>query len=678
MMSASDTVSPAYTPGGLGEHRYQVEVLRDVRIPTADARVSLSGDLFLPVGAGIVPALVTLLPYRKDASAGIQLASSLRWFAARGYASLLADFRGTGSSDGEQRPPFDPAEADDGVAAVEWAAEQPWCTGHVGMWGHSYGAIMAMRTASRRPPHLKAVIPVMGLLDPEHDFVHPSGSRGCLGSLARWGTETLLSQLLPPLDGHGSAAEQRRWQQRLHAAQPWLLDLVRHGPGDPVWRSRVVDASAICVPSFCVAGWRDLFCEATVRAFERIDAPKKLLAGPWMHTTPEDSPFDPVDFRLLALRWWDHWLSGIDTGIMDEPGVTVYLQGAGGGWRQFDSWPPGQRDQRLATAADTTLRPQGTREESGPEIFSGHVIAAYRPDPTVGSQSGLWSLPTSGFGRPLDEHDDDLRSLTCTSDGLARRIVIGGRPTVIVKLAPGSAPPRLVVRLTDVDQQDRSTLITAGVVSWPPPGLDAVGTVELAPTCYAIPAGHRVRVVLGDADFPRLWPSPAPGRDEQVLRLLGLVVSLPIVADEQAAVTSVPEPGDLTADSPPVAVHQRPRWAITRDLISDGLTVTVGQEAAARTPNLEHLLEIRQEMSATVRPGAEAAALVRGTLSATARMGTGETITVRVDLHMTCTTVTASGQVDVDGVTAFSRRWDAGAPLSAGDTSACLPATGRS
>ncbi|HVV12143.1 CocE/NonD family hydrolase [Amycolatopsis sp.] len=597
--------------------RHLVEVRRDVRIPTAEPGVTLSADVFRPADAGPVPALLTILPYRKDAGAGLANGPTAHWFAERGCASVLVDFRGTGSSDGRQRPPFDPGEADDGVAAVAWAAEQPWCNGNVGMWGHSYGAILSLRTAGRKPPALKAIMPVMGMLDPELDFVHPGGRRGGLGSLGQWGLDTFLNQLLPPVNDYGSEVARRRWRERLHTAEPWVLDLFRHQPEHPVWRRRVVDPELISVPSFVVAGWRDLFCDATIRAYERIGAPKKLLAGPWMHTTPEASPFDPVEFRVLALRWWQHWLSGLDTGLMDEPPVTVYRQGASPGWQSLDSWPPAHRDEVFATEGDPVLRP-------GPGSCAG-VIAEGGADPTAGALSGLWGLPTSGFGLPLDQHDDDLRSLTFTSAPLRQELVIAGRPTVTVRGEVSEA----TARLCDVDEQDRSTLISAG-----------------APTCYAVRAGHRLRISVGTADFPRLWPVTAPG-----LRVRGVAVTLPVIDEFVPAELPVPEPV-------PAAGEQRPVWTVTRDLIDDGIAVTLGGMVAGPTPDGAHRLEMRRELTARVHHGAEADAVVEGTATANLLLANGETVAVRAELRLTDSTVTVTGRVEVDGRCAFARRWE--------------------
>ncbi|HEX5113724.1 MAG TPA: CocE/NonD family hydrolase [Pseudonocardiaceae bacterium] len=597
---------------------FDVRIVEDVRIPALDPAVTLSGDLYLPVRAEPVPALVSLLPYRKDALGGIGAAAALRWFAAHGFATLLVDVRGTGSSDGRIRPAFDPGEADDGVAAIEWAARQPWCTGAVGMWGHSYGAVTTLRTAARRPEPLKAIIPVMGFLDAERDFIHPCGVTGCLASLGIWGLGSVLNHVLPPLRDHDDVVERQRWRRRLDENRPYVLDLFRHPAGHPAWRDRVIDAAAITAPAFCVAGWRDLFVEGSLRAYENIVAPKKLLVGPWLHTMPEDSPFEPVDFPRLALRWWDRWLLGIDNGVDRDPPVTLYLQGDGPSWRHYESWPP--------PAKTTTLTgvPHG------------------RPGPVVGVHSGLWGIPTSGFGLPQDQHDDDLRSQSFTGRPLDEPLRIIGRPTVAV--ATQNACQRLVVKLADVDPDGRSTLISGGITV---AASDQPCTLE--PVAYVVPAGHRLRVVITTDAFPRLWPSSTPP-----VQPLAVELTLPMVSDVDGTPTTLPAPSPSTSN-----IDLVPRWDIDRDLINDAVTVTVGGLLTAHTPHRDHRFTHDTDVSATTARTTPGAASLHGTSTVTVHPNPGETITARVELRVTGTSLIADSQVTINGTTIFSRQWQA-------------------
>ncbi|GAA5165076.1 CocE/NonD family hydrolase [Amycolatopsis sacchari] len=632
-----------------GPH-FAVEVVQDVRIPSGTPGTTLSADLFLPVAAGLVPALVTVLPYRKDATWGIRDFPTSRWYAERGYACVLVDFRGVGSSDGSQRPPFDPGEADDGVAAVEWAARQPWCNGNVGMWGHSYGAVLALRTASRGPGHLKAILPVMGMLDPERDFAHPGGTRGGLFPVARWGMQTFLNQLLPPLRQYGTAAEQKRWSDRLRNAEPWLLDLARRTPGDPAWRTRVVDARAITTPTYCIGGWQDIFCDGTIRAFEEIDAPKKLLVGPWTHTMPDMSQLAPVDFRALSLRWWEHWLRERDTGLFHEPPVTLYVQGAEPGWRGFDSWPPPGGQVRLATGADTVLRPRPVPEK-------GEVISVWSPDPTVGTVSSLWALPAEDSVLPLDQHEDDMRSLCCTSEPLERDVLIAGRARLSVGTLPGSPSRPMVARLSEVDADGRSRLITVGLAVATGP----VTEVPFTPTCYRVRRGRRLRIALSNGDFPRLWPVSAVNGNTP-MHLVKVALTLPAATLGSADVVPLPRPAP-DAGPPSTPIH--PSWTVSRDIVHSGVKVALGQELVARTPDGKHLLELRHDASASVKRAEPGAALTVASSYARAHLCSGEKILARGELRMTATTVTLSGEVAVDGATIFSRTWEVAVPDSA-------------
>ncbi len=645
---------------------FEVKVVRDLRIPTLDDETTLSADLYLPVSASPVPALVSVLPYRKDALGGMGDAATLRWFAERGYASLLVDLRGTGSSGGAPRAPFDPGEADDGLAVIEWAAGQPWCTGAVGMWGHSYSAALTLRTAARRPAALRAIIAVMGFLDPERDFIHPGGARGCLASLGVWGLGTLHAQVLPPVHAHYDAEEQGRWRARLEHSEPYVLDAFRHGPGHPIWQSRIIDASTIDAPALCIAGWRDLFCDGSLRAFEQIRAAKKLLVGPWMHTLPHASPYDPIDFLGLALRWWDRWLAGSDNGIDREPPVTVHLQGSAASWRNYECWPPPGKAVAFDATTGATLSPASS---DAPPSRIGPVIASGTLDPTVGAGSGLWGIPTTGYGLPLDQHSDDVASLSLTGAPLDRPLLLVGRPSVSLALADGGGQRQLVLKLADVDPDGRSTLITGGVL------VDDNQPVQLDPTGYRVEAGHRLRVVIAGGGFPRLWPTgpargpsdssvtardsetPAAGARLQHLYQLRLWLPTVTASEGQPAVPDCPD-ASFSAPADPWMTFS-PRWSIERDLLERAVTVDTGGSLAVYTPQRTPLFENDIDLSATVSQVAPDAARLHGSSTATVHLQGGETMIVQVELRLTRTTAVATGQVSIDGVTLASRRWDA-------------------
>src|SRR5262245_32884717 len=141
---------------------YAVEIRYDVRIPVRDG-LALSANLFLPVAqeAGErFPAILEMIPYRKDDWRYCFDHQLMSYFAQRGYVGCRLDVRGTGSSPGLARDEYTPEETQDGYDAVEWLAAQPWCNGNVGMWGISYGGFTAIQVAMLRPPALKAVVPV--------------------------------------------------------------------------------------------------------------------------------------------------------------------------------------------------------------------------------------------------------------------------------------------------------------------------------------------------------------------------------------------------------------------------------------------------------------------------------------------------------------------------------------
>jgi putative CocE/NonD family hydrolase len=635
---------------------YDVEIRYDLRIPTTDPAVSLSADVYLPVGAPAAPALVSAYPYRKDLLAPQLVGDAFTWFAERGYAGVLVDIMGTGSSDGVRRPEFHEDEGDDAVAAIEWAARQPWCSGDVGMWGHSYGAYMAFRAASRRPAPLKAILPIQGPIDPGRQVVHPDGSRGDLHAMVFRGGYMLALQLLPSLLRHQSTAERDRWLRRLDGTEPVFADYARHAPDDPVWRDRMVDVASIEVPAFCVGGWLDLHSEGIVGAFEQLTGPKQLLMGPWAHFLPETSPLEPIDFRPLALRWWDHWLRGADNGVPDDPAVVVRVPGAAKPWRAFEAWPVTQHSLEFVACMDGILQP----------AISGHdqePVGVYRPDPTVGILGGLWGTTFSGALPPQDHHDDDMRAWSATTEPLAENTALIGRTEVRLRPVPAAltglpeAPPgRLVARLLHVDSRGRSNLVAAGVLC--PDSVTDEYRITLRPTARMIPRGDRIRVTVSDADFPRLTPLPHP----QPLEIARLTLSLPAVDESAGREVDIPPAStNRLAEAPDPVSDRTPGHLrrVTRDLVADSIDVEVGSVSPTLRTDEGHAFDIDSRFHARVARLHPDLTEVEGTYRATARYTTGEVVDVAVTVRCSRDVLHAQGSVRTDGQEIFMRAWEA-------------------
>jgi uncharacterized protein len=634
---AARTLASAYT---VPDDAYDLVVERDVRIPTGEPGVTLSADIYRPATSDPVPALVTVSPYGKDYIAGSTYDAPARWFAAHGYASVIVDLLGTGASDGVRRREFDPADGDDAVAAIGWAAAAAWCNGSVGAWGMSYAANSTLRAASRRPTALRAIIAVAHTLDAGRHSVHPDGARGDLHALVNRGTSMLLQQILPPLVDYASPDAQARWLQRLHSTEPALLDYARLGPDDPVWSEAVIPGGEITVPTLLVGGWRDSFVEGLTDAYQRLGGPKRLVVGAWGHLLPHESAHGPVDFLGIALRWWNQWLRG--EPAPPEPPVLLSL--GENGWRAYDSWPPPATKHLFVAAADTLIArgPDPLVPRQGPRLAA--PVGRYIPDATVGTLRGLPGLGLGESCPPQDQHDDDLRCLQVTSEALPSDLLVGGRPEVMLRL--DTPVPRLVVRLCAVDDRGRSTLISAGVLRPGPGSLEH--RMVLPPVHVDLPAGIRLRVAVSDADFPRLTPvaEPIP------FTVLDLAVLLPVVPAAGGHPASMPSPRQ-----PPPPRPNPVEWTISRDPARGRAGVEIGSDTGPVVSRDGHGYRVRALLSAVVRRDAPEAARCTGTHRAEVFLRTGEHITAVAAVRCTQDAVYAQARVAIDGFVICERRW---------------------
>jgi hypothetical protein len=228
-------------------------------------------------------------------------------------------------------------------------------------------------------------------------------------------------------------------------------------------------------------------------------------------------------------------------------------------------------------------------------------------------------------------------------------LLIVGRPEVSVWTAPDGERDGgpIVARLADVAPDGRSTFISAGVA------VTAEGEptrIPLWPVAYRVAPGHRLRVAVSGADFPRLWTTGDEAFDVEKLDVV-----VPVVPDDAGVPLDMPRPEPPTLDGPPLALSGDRRWGITREPILDVLVVEVAEEVAAYTPGREHILELRQRVRGKTSRLQPKASLIEANNTAIARMSTGETVEVNVSAVMTNEGLRVGTEVSVDGSVVHSR-----------------------
>ena len=271
-----------------------LRTIRDVPtlwIPLREGR-RLAARCWLPLDAEAhpVPAILESIPYRRRDGTNADDFLTHPWWAERGYAAIRLDIAGSGDSDGVLQDEYLPSEQADVCAAIGWIAEQPWCTGAVGMVGISWGGFAALQVAACRPPALKAIIPCCATDDRYHDDVHYMG--GCLlNDALSWGGGIFYHVARwpdPSVVGDGSW--RAMWLQRLQQTGCPVIEWTRHQRRDGFWRHGSVreNYAAIAVPTFVVGGWTDGYSNALLRLMQHLpdSTPKRAMIGPWTHVYP--------------------------------------------------------------------------------------------------------------------------------------------------------------------------------------------------------------------------------------------------------------------------------------------------------------------------------------------------------------------------------------------------------
>ncbi|MEM7332986.1 MAG: CocE/NonD family hydrolase [Chloroflexota bacterium] len=556
------------------EYSHQTEVI-ERWIPMPDG-VQLAARIWLPIDAAQhpVPALLEYLPYRKNDRTLWRDSIRHPYLAGHGYASIRVDIRGNGDSDGLMLDEYSQQELDDALVVMAWLEKQDWCTGSVGIFGKSWGGFNGLQIAALKPPQLKAIITIASTDNRYTDDVHYMGGALLANEMLSWASFMLNYNAAPPDPRFVGEMWREMWQHRLENTPPFVEEWLAHQRYDAYWKHGSVceNYEDIECAVYAVGSWADGYTNAVPRLLQNLSCPKKGLLGPWAHNFPENSsPMPAIGFLQESLRWWDYWLKGIETAVMDEPLLRSWIQ---------HSFPPDTN--RKDSAGYWVVDPAWPTPHVASQMIqfeqSGSGKSAIGTNLLCGLDSGPWLTFGESGGFAPDQQGDNGRSLTYTTPSQEKTAVLG-HPVAHLTVKVDQPQANLAVRLCDVAPDGSSTLVTYGLLNLshrngseqpePMPVESAVAVEVPLNLCgHEIAEGHRWQVAVSPSYWPHLWPSPHP----VTLTVNSCALELPVrqghAGDKEIRPFLPPECAE------PVKIKPLSAGASTFDITVDRLTQT--------------------------------------------------------------------------------------------------------
>ncbi|MQA00184.1 MAG: CocE/NonD family hydrolase [Dehalococcoidia bacterium] len=594
---------------------YGVMLARDVEMRTRDG-ARLATDVWRPAldGAplpGPFPAVMVRTPYDRRLD---RYQREGEFWASHGYVLVLQDVRGRFGSEGEFRLLAN--EGPDGYDAVEWAAAQPFCDSNVGTFGTSYSGWVQGALALERPPHLRAM------------WINQGGSNGNSTALRhngalelRWLTWAVSHGAVSPEAArdpilqrrlHQNSIDMYEWLRRLPwtegntpleglpVYEQWARDLYEHADDGEFWRQRGLnfepyDDETADVPTMYSGGWYDSYTKATTDRYVSLKGrlgQQRLLMGPWTHGDAaldhswagevelgSDAPIGQSrggartdNRRHVLLRWFDHWLRGVDNGVGEESAARIFVMGGGSGertaegrllhggaWRDAPDWPLAEAQPRpfyllsdgalgASAAPDAQVGASTFRFDPAdplPTISANtsslNEVVPTPPRVTVATPITLMRVmvvqggadqrtrpDVHSGGGPFGPLEDRPDVLAFTSEPLAEDLEAIGPVEAVLYVDSDAPDTDFFVMLQDVYPPSDAwpegyrLNITDGIMraryreGMDCPRLLQPGEVTevrfaLYPTSNRFAAGHRIQVLVSSSSFPRFDVNPNTG-----------------------------------------------------------------------------------------------------------------------------------------------------------------------
>ena len=484
---------------------YTLLLEQDVAVPTRDGG-TVCANVFRPAEAGKFPVIMTMGPYPKDIHFSQWNPTAWEhvpeqgphmhwetvnpdWWVPQGYVVIRCDSRGTGRSPGQPRL-LSRSEAEDFHDAVEWAGTQPWSNGKVAVMGISYFAMNAWRVAAQQPPHLAAIVPWEGAVDLYRDVSRHGGifSNGFIQAWASNRRERARDGEVEDTGGPPLPPE------------TYVAPYERNNPTLPDIR----------VPLLSAGNWggAGLHLRGNVEGYLGAGSTHKFLQ---IHAGDHVVPFYALEGRLLQLRFLEHFLRGVDTGITREPPIRLAIRQDGDRyrWRYEDEWP-------IARTAWTAYHLDAARRSLSTERPGGSASAAYSAEPGAAGRSVAFS--SAPFADDTEVTGPVKLRLWVSSSVddadlflVVRNVVPDGTEVTYPGPLPGG--PRIAAAYGWLRASHRK-LDPARSTAYRPfhthdeiqkltPGEPVSLEIEIWPTSVVFARGHRLVLEVGSHDDPR-------------------------------------------------------------------------------------------------------------------------------------------------------------------------------
>ena len=508
----------SYIPNASSANHHNKIEITEVSITMPDG-IRLAADIYWPAGADKkdrFPILLEYLPYRKDENRARNY-SLYSYFLEHGYLVVRVDMRGTGNSEGITIPyEYSDIELDDGEEVIDWLSQQEWSTGSVGMFGISWGGFNSIQMAMRNPPALKAFVALMAT-----EYLYQEDVHYMDGIMVAGDSWMMSNDLYNSLPGAPDFKMDEEWLRNRFNVEPSVYTYMRQQRDGAFWdrASAKGQYEKIRIPGYHIGGWYDGYRNSLPRMLENVQAPVKAMIGPWDHYFPHNAwPKPQIEWRHEAVRWFDQWLKGEDTGILKEPAFAVYVRNyhppdpdldqVRGYWRWEDGWPIERIENHSWYAhADHSLSTEP----------AGNATHSMTYKPSIGLEGGgptMWWGSIAPDQQPMDEY-----SLVYDSEILDAPLEILGRPIARLRVSANATRANWVVRVSDVAPDGQVTQVvgaafngTHRISAREPsdivPGEDFDLNIDLHFTSWVFPKGHRIRIAVSNAIWPMLWPTP--------------------------------------------------------------------------------------------------------------------------------------------------------------------------